>query len=189
MARSRFLTALVMAVALATPGSTPAQAPRPGEVQRLTVITISMQVGWTEKETRQVTYTPPPGWYVRSHRVDCTKKYGNSSFSVTTIPQDWGWSSEEKVDESYKMLIDLAGMAGDTGLQGKLAIEREQRLSELRKVRSTHHALVVDATAKGEGFLRSGGGLELTVTAELVFVGTDETFSKAFARHKASLAK
>ena len=78
----RFLVCGVLA--LATPGRAPAQTPQPGEVQWLTVITISLQVGSTEKETRQVTYTPPPGWYVRSHRVDCTRKYGHASFSVTT---------------------------------------------------------------------------------------------------------
>jgi hypothetical protein len=48
---------------------------------------------------------------------------------------------------------------------------------------------VVDATAKGEGFLRSGGGLDLTVTAELVFVGTDRSLDRAIARHRARLAK
>src|ERR1700740_1280625 len=120
----RFLASGVMALALATPGAARAQAPRPGEVRWLTVITISLQVGGTEKETRQVTYTPPPGWYVRSHRVDCTKKYGNSSFSVNTVPQDWGWSSEAKVSESYKARIDLAGKAADLGLQARLAQER-----------------------------------------------------------------
>ena len=185
----RFLPAVVLALPLATPGLALGAPPRPGEVRRLSVITISMQVGGTEKETRQVTYTPPPGWYVRSHRVDCTRKTGNSSFSVTTVPQDWNWASREKVEESYRTLIDLAARAGNRGLQGKFALERQKALREVRKVRSTHHALVVEATAKGEGFLRAGGSLELTVTAELVFVGTDESLRKTIARHRASLGR
>ena len=61
--------AVVCLAALASPCLAP--APRVGEVQRLTVITVSMQVGWTEKETKRVTYTPPPGWYVRGHAVQC----------------------------------------------------------------------------------------------------------------------
>src|SRR5262245_55674035 len=154
-----------------TPAPAAAPAPRAGEVQWLTVVTIAMQAGSTEKETRQVTYTPPPGWYIRSHRVHCTRRYGNSSFSVSTVPQDWAWPLEGKVGESYKSLIDLAGKSGNAGLKAKYALEREQTLADLHKVRATHHALVVDATAKGEGFLRGGGVLELTVTAELVFVG------------------
>src|SRR4051794_4715935 len=39
-----------------------------GDVQTVTVITISMAVGSTEHEVKRVTYAPPPGWYVRSHR-------------------------------------------------------------------------------------------------------------------------
>jgi hypothetical protein len=183
----RLLTTIALALALTT--SVQAQAPRPGEVQRLTVITISMQAGSTEKERKRVTYTPPPGWYVRSHRVHCTKKTGHSSFSVATVPQDWGWASEEKVEESYKTLIELAAKARDHGLQARLAVEKGKVLGELRKVRSSHHALVVDATAKGEGFLRSNGIIELTVSAEMVFIGTDDTLYEAAARHCKTLSK
>jgi hypothetical protein len=148
-----------------------------------------MQVGSTEKETRHVTYTPPPGWYVRSHQVDCTRRTGNSSFSVATVPQGWSWVSAEKVEESYRTLMNLAAKSGNHGPQAKFDLERRQLLREIRQVRTTHHALVVDATAKGEGFLRAGGGVELTVTAELMFVGTNASVDKAVARHKASLAR
>jgi len=105
------------------------------------------------------------------------------------VPRNWGWVSEEKVEDSYKALLDLAGKAGNPVLQAKFALERERALRELRKVRATHHALVVDASARGEGFLRSGGGLELTVTAELVFVGTDASLDEAVARHRTHLEK
>jgi hypothetical protein len=164
-----------------------AEAPQVGDVQRLTAVTISMTVGSTEKETKKVTYTPPPGWYVRSHSVDCTKKAGNSSFSVNTVPQDWAFVSEDNVKESYKALIDLAGEVHNAGLKAEFTAEQDQLLAELRTVRSTHHALVVEATARGEGFLRGAGVLELTVTAELVYVGTDESLAAAVARGRERL--
>ena len=84
----RWLAAILAATAT-LPGSAHGQTPRVGEVQKVQVITISMQVGSTEKESKQVTYTPPPGWYVRSHTVNCTAKHGNSSFSVNTVPRRW----------------------------------------------------------------------------------------------------
>jgi hypothetical protein len=176
----------VVVAVLATSGRGANQSPQPGEVQRLTVITISLQVGSTEKESKRVTYTPPPGWYVRSHQVECIRKTGNSSYSITTVPRDWSWSSEDRVRESYSTLIDLAGKSGNAGLKAKFAMQRDQTLTELRKVRSTHHALVVDATAKGEGFLRSSGGLELTVTAELIYLGTNDSLSRTIAEHRAT---
>jgi len=177
-AGSRFYWSFAALVAMSIAGRVAAQTARPGEVQRLTAITISMQVGSTEKETKRVTYTPPPGWYVRSHQVHCKKKFGNSSFTVTTVPRDWGFTSEEKANESYKTLVDLAGQSGHTGLKGRFALEQEQSSADRSQVHSTHHALVADATAKGEGFLRGGGGIELTVTAELVFVGVEERTDK-----------
>jgi hypothetical protein len=169
------------------PAQADSNSPRPGEVQRLTVITLSLQVGSTEKETKQVTYSPPPGWYVRSHTVECSRKVGNSSFTVNTVPKDWAWASEEKVGESYKNLIEAAARAHNSGLQAELLLEREAWLRQLRQVRSSHHALVVEATARGEGLLRGGGGLELTVTAELVFVGTEEALTRRVAQHRARL--
>jgi hypothetical protein len=161
-----------------------AELPRLGEVRKAQVITLSLQAGSTEKETKQVVYTPPPGWYVRSHEVRCTARTGNSSFTVNTVPRDWAWSSEEKVSESYRALIELAGKADYAGMQARFATERDRILKELRKVRSTHHALVVEATAKGEGFLRRGGGVELTVTAELVYLGTDEALTALLAAQR-----
>ena len=177
--------AVLLGLALAVPVG--AQEPHVGDVQRLKVITIALQVSSTQKETRQVTYTPPPGWYVRSHVVQCTQKTGNSSFSVTTVPRNWDWVSEETARESFQLLIDLAGKVRDAGLQARFRQERDQTLRELRRSRSSHHALVLEATARGEGFLRGGGSLQLTVTAELVYVGTDTALRQTVARHRARM--
>ena len=168
------------------PGSALAQAPRLGEIQKVQVVTISMQVGSTEQETRQVTYTPPPGWYIRSHQVHCTARHGNSSFTVSTVPRKWDWLSEEKASESCKLLIDVAGKSHAAELQAKCTQQREALLEGLRRVRVSHHALVVEATARGEGFLRGGGCIELTVTAELVYLGMEETLPPSAGQHKAS---
>jgi hypothetical protein len=150
----------------------PAASPEVGEVQSRQVITLSLSAGSTEAQSRQVVYAPPPGWHVRSHTVECAEKTGRSCFTVSTVPRDWQWSSEEKVKESYRLLIDLAVQAHDAGLKARLDGECEMALKEQHRARSTHHALVVEATARGEGFLRGGGSVQLTVTAELVYVGT-----------------
>jgi hypothetical protein len=163
------------------PASSSAMPPRVGEVRKVTVITVSLAVGSTEKEAKRVTYTPPPGWYVRGHVVELKEKTGHSSFTVNTVPTDWVYVTEDQVKESYKALIDLAAQPQHAGVRAKLTAERDQALSELRKCRSSHHALVVEAVAKGEGWLRSGGSVQLTVTAELVYVGTREELAKAIA--------
>jgi hypothetical protein len=176
-----------VAVLGALPAAGLGQAPKPGEVQRAQVITLSMQVGSTEKESKQIVYTPPPGWYVKSHRVHCALRTGNSSYTVNTVPRDWGWCSEARITESYRTLIDLAGAVHQAGLRAKFAAERDQLLAEVRKVSSSHHALVVEATARGAGFLCGPGALRLTVTAELVYVGTEGDLRQRVERHRAGL--
>ena len=168
------LRATLLLAALVFAGPSPAQTPRVGEVRRVRAVTLSVRAGSTDKESRQATYTPPPGWYIRSHAVSFTTRWGRTSFAVSTVPRDWGLRTEEEVRESYKVLIDLAGKSHGPGLQAKFALERDALLRGLRQARATHHALVVEATAAGEGFLRGGSGIELTVTVELVYLGTDE---------------
>jgi hypothetical protein len=168
------LRATIVSAALVLVGPAHAQGPRVGEVRRVRGVTLSVRAGSTEKETRRATYTPPPGWYIRSHAVNCTARCGHTSFSVSTVPQGWGLRTEEELRESYKVLIDLAGKSHGPGLQAKFALEQDALLRGLRQARATHHALVVEATAAGEGFLRGGSCIELTVTAELVYLGTNE---------------
>jgi hypothetical protein len=131
-------------------------------------------VGSTEKESKQVTYTPPPGWFIRTHAVDCTRRLGNASFAVSTVPAQWSWSSAEKDEESDKHLVEATLSAREAGLQGRPKRQRAAALGQSRQANSSHHALVLDATAKGEGLFHGGGALELTVTAELVYGGSGE---------------
>src|SRR6516164_7413061 len=92
----------LLAALLACAATARAQVPHLGDVQRLPVITIALQAGSTGVETKKVTYTPPPGWYVRSHAVVCTARTGNSSYSVNTVPQHWATFNEAKIKESYR---------------------------------------------------------------------------------------
>ncbi len=162
---------LLITAALA-PAPAAAQAVAPGTVQTLPVITVSLTVGSTEKEVRRVVYAPPPGWHIRSHRVECTSRTGLASYTVNTVPDDWEWSSDEASAESAKTKAAAAAQAPGAGGQAKAVTESRKVTAEHQHTTASHHALVVDAAARGGGFLRGGAGLELTVYAELVYVGT-----------------
>jgi hypothetical protein len=142
-------------------------------VQRVPVITVGLRVGCTEKKSKRVTYTPPPGWYIRSHTVNFTHRYGNTSCVVSTVPAGWTWASEKNFTESNRHLIDMTLQAHDIGGQGHLQNERDALVHALRTGSSSHHALIVDVTANGEGLFRHGSEIELTVIADLVYVGMD----------------
>jgi hypothetical protein len=168
---SRITFALLTASFLAA--ASPAQQIAPGTVQTLPVITLSLNVGSTEKEVRRVVYAPPPGWHIRSHRVECTAKTGLASYTVNTVPADWVWSSDDAAIEAAKANAAAAAQAHGFGGQAQGVTESRKVTAERQRTTASHHALVVEATAHGSGFLGKGAGLELTVYAELVYVGAE----------------
>src|SRR5207342_3003454 len=83
-------------------------SPVAGAIQRLPVITLDLRVGSTEKQSKRATYTPPPGWHVRSHYVVCAQRYGHTSYLVSTVPAGWGWASEERLTEWHRQQTEVA---------------------------------------------------------------------------------
>jgi len=147
-------------------------------MKSMPVITISLAASSTGQQTKRVTYSPPPGWYVRSHRVDVKERSALASFTVNTVPREWSYLSEDQVRETYKGLLELAAKAQNHALGIRLAAEEERTLAEVRKARSSHHALVVEASVKGEGVFRANGSLQMTVIADLVWVGTADDIAR-----------
>jgi hypothetical protein len=168
------ITFALLTTALLAPAPAAAQI-APGTVQTLPVITLSLNVGSTEKEVRRVVYAPPPGWHIRSHRVECTTKTGLASFTVNTVPADWAWSSEDAATDSAKAKAAATAQAHGFGGQAQGMTESRKVTSEHQRTTASHHALVVDAAAHGSGFLGKGAVLELTVYAELVYVGMESS--------------
>ena len=176
--RRTFITSLtIVALLVAGPlaGLAPAQAQHAhaGDVQRVPVITVYLRVSGTDKSSKRATYTPPPGWYIRSHTVTLVQNSGNTSYTVSTVPAGWAWASQERLDDSYRQLIELAARAHDVGLQAKLELDRDALIRERGSTSSSHHALVAEVSASGEGLFRSAACIELTITAELVYLGPE----------------
>jgi hypothetical protein len=164
------LTVLTLACLL-LPTTAAAQPPKLGDVQKLSVVSVSLQSTGTREELKRVTYTPPPGWHVRSHEVRCTLRRGTTSYSVGTVPADWSSTAGERTGESFRRLADVTAEAPGTGAGAKLRCEGVRDRSQNRADSSSHHALVVEAAVKGGGLFAGSAALDLTVVAELIFVG------------------
>jgi len=143
-----------------------------GTVRTLPVVTVCVSVGSTGKDVKRAVYTPPPGWFVRSHKVEGLKKHGLASYTISTVPAHWQWSNDEELTEAAK--VNAAGSATAHVAAvggGQLAAASDRTQAGRQHSASSHHALVVEAVAAGGGFLRSGAGIELTVVAEMVYLG------------------
>ena len=149
----------------------PAATPAVGEVRTLPVLSVSLAVGGTGRETKRAVYAPPPGWYVRSHRVVVSEKYGTVTYAVSTVPAGWDWQDEEKAASSGSSSAAGTISAYKFSGGGQLATSQEANSAGRHAVASSHHVLVADVSARGAGFLQSGSGVELSVVAELVYLG------------------
>lgn len=145
--------------------------PSPGTVQTMTVLSVSLSVGSTGRETKRAVYAPPPGWHVRSHRVIVANKYGTVTYAVSTVPAGWEWKADEQAASAGSSSASGTATAYKVSGGGQVATARDATASDHQTVASSHHILVLDVAARGTGFLQSGSGVELTVIAEMVYVG------------------
>jgi hypothetical protein len=166
---------LVCVFALVAATASPAaagDAPARGTVQTLPVLSVSVAVGSTGRETKRAVYAPPPGWYVRSHRVVTAHRTGTVTYSVSTVPAGWNWVADEKLTTSGKA-SGAAKVALPHGIAagGEVAGAHDAAFAGRQANTSSHHVIVVDVTAKGCGLWQGGGGVDLTVYAEMVYLG------------------
>jgi hypothetical protein len=170
MRASRLLFPCLILVSFGAPARAQ-YAPPVGTVEVLPVISASLAVGSTGKDMKRAVYAPPPGWYVRSHRVVVTHKYGVVSYSVSTLPALWNWKANEQSASSDRTNVVAAVAAYKVAGGGQFANAGETTASDYTAVMASHHALVLDVSARGCGFLQSGSGVDLVVFAEIVYLG------------------
>ncbi len=145
--------------------------PRVGATQTLPVVSVSISVGNSATENKRVIYAPPPGWYVRSHRVVTAQKRGSVSYAVNTVPAGWAWRAEEQSSVEGKSNATATLTAYKVSAGGQASLVTTAGTSELQSNTSSHHLLVVDVSAHGMGMWKGESGVELTVMAELVYLG------------------
>jgi hypothetical protein len=165
---------LALAVALSAPvaaHAAPPEQPPVGTVQTLPVLSVSIAVGSTGRETKRAVYAPPPGWYVRSHRVASTNRYGMVTYTVSTVPAKWDWKADEQTGSIARSIAAGTASVYKFSGGGQLATLHEANATDHQAFTSSHHMLVFEVEARGGGFLQSGSGAELTVYAEMVYLG------------------
>jgi hypothetical protein len=164
-------TSLATLVALLPAFSAAADAPPVGTTLTLPVISASVSAGGTDRESRRAVYAPPPGWYVRSHRVVPTRKSGAVTYAVNTVPAGWAWRAEEQTAAEGRSAAAAGVTAFKVSAGGQAALARSATAAGLQSSASSHHVLVLEVSARGPGLWRGESAVDLTVVAELVYLG------------------
>ncbi|HVK17544.1 MAG TPA: hypothetical protein VM533_11400 [Fimbriiglobus sp.] len=165
------LAQYVIVPAFLATGAARADEPPVGTVRTLPVVSVSLAVGSLERESKRVVYAPPPGWYVRSHRVVSDRKHGVVTYTVNTVPAGWNWLSDERSRKASRSSAEAMVATVQSWAGGKASTTSDSTSTGRQANTSSHHVLVVDVSAKGEGLFCGGGGVELTVYAEMVYLG------------------
>jgi hypothetical protein len=148
-----------------------ADDPPVGTTLTLPVVSVSISVGGTDRDAKRAVYAPPPGWYVRSHRIVASRQRGSVSYAVNTVPAGWAWRAEEQAAAGARSSAAATLIAYQVSAGGQAAAARSTVASELQANASSHHLLVVDVAARGPGLWWGESGVELTVVADLVYLG------------------
>jgi len=170
MTGSRLVASTLVALILSAPAG--AEPPAVGTVRELPVVSVSLAVGSTERDAKRVVYAPPPGWYVRSHRVRVSNRIGAVTYTVSTVPAGWQWTNDERAAASGRAAGSV-GVALPSGLPvgAQASGAHDSAVAGRQANTSSHHVLVVDVTARGAGLLQGGAAVDLTVVAEMVYLG------------------
>jgi hypothetical protein len=164
---------VALTVLAGVPAFASADPPRTGDLISVQVITISVHAGGFDRDTKTASYTPPAGWYVRSHSITQLEHRGNTSFAVSTFPGGWLGGLAEDAAGSAQNSVEAAARFREVGVEAKLKHDQKSANRDLRDSHYSHHALIVEATAQGAGYFRPTSGLELVVTADLIYMGAD----------------
>jgi hypothetical protein len=160
------------ALLLAAGPAAAADAPPPvGTVKTVPVLTVALEVNSTGQETKRAVYAPPPGWYVRSHRVVVASRHGAVTYAVSTVPAGWDWRADSQSASAAQASGSATVSAYKFSGGGQGAFAQAGTAADRQSAASSHHALMVEAAAKGAGLWMGGSGIEFTVVAELVYVG------------------
>src|SRR5262249_9506105 len=116
--------------------------PAVGTVRELPVVSVSLAVGSTERDAKRVVYAPPPGWYVRRHRVRVANRSGAVAYTVSTVPAGWQWSNDERAATSGRAAGSV-GVALPSGLPAgaQASGTHDSTVAGRQASSSSHHAL------------------------------------------------
>ena len=95
---------VTLSVPFCLPQFSEAADPPVGTTLTLPAVSVSVSADGAERDSKRGVYAPPPGWYVRSHRVVVANRAGSVSYSVSTVPAGWVWQSQDFVptSQSYR---------------------------------------------------------------------------------------
>jgi hypothetical protein len=145
--------------------------PTLGSTRTKNVCYLSLKCGNTSSDGGSAVYQPDDGWTIVSYTPVVTSKYGQVSYSVNQLQANGSFASKEYVESKYKYAIEAAYSQGLSTYGGKIKGEENSVLSYISEYKSSHKAISINGKIKGEGALRGGASLQISVKVTEKYVG------------------
>jgi len=143
-------------------------------------VTASWAGTSARSENASSLYTPPPGFVVLNTETRVHSS-NNGSRSVNIIGGGLNLITETKLEEVFDAAIDFAGQQSNDTLRANLSERKRQAVSELRKYSANMNTIqaIVSARAHGSPFDRKRGWEEISVEADLLYLGASSEYDVA----------
>ncbi|MCC5610489.1 hypothetical protein LC612_28000 [Nostoc sp. CHAB 5834] len=145
-------------------------------IQREVISRLRVVASWRGRRPRDnslsAVYTAPPGFVILSVQT-VVHSSNNGSRSVSVLGSNLSLITETDITEVYNQFINVAVSKNDQQLKGNLEQKMNSHINELRKYQSTHNVIeaIVKASTHGNIFDRKRGWEEISVFAELMYLG------------------
>ncbi len=148
----------------------------PGEEIVSTAGPIQARVAGSSRRSRtdsqSVVFNPPPGYIIIDQNFQGIIDFGNTSKTISQVAPNSSFISIEELKSAYDSAIDLAVSLGKgKDYTGSLTEKYNQELKTLKSIQSSHQALELKASARGNGWFMGGSKIEYKLNVRLRCVG------------------
>lgn len=148
----------------------------PGEELIATAGPIQARVAGSSRRSRtdvqSSVFNPPPGYIIIGQEFVRIEDFGNTSKTISQVAPNSSFISLEELKSAYDSAINLAVSLGKgKDYTGSLTEKYNQELRTLKSIQSSHQALELKASARGNGWFMGGSKIEYKLNVRLRCVG------------------
>ncbi len=158
-----------------------------GSTERVTAISrLSVTASWSgtnpRTEVSNAIYNPPPGWVIKQTET-IVHSSNNGNRQVSVIGGGLNLVTEETFNEVYSAAEKYAAEKNDEKLKLAISEKRKYHKDQLLKYSANLNTITaqVRATAHGSFMDRKRGWEDISVIAELIYLGSSDKSSVAAA--------
>jgi hypothetical protein len=160
----------------------------PGQRRTRDVCHLRLRCGNTGSDSGEATHQPDQGWVIVDYDVVVETEYGERNYRCDYVQPNSRLVSGEFVQSQFREALAGAYRNGLQSVAANIQNEQSRLLNRLRSLASSHRAIVLSGSIRGEGRFQGGGSLMAHVRVVEEFVGDEAYFTTRAAFWRSQVA-